>query len=301
MNQKSVERNALVVSIIFNSIMAVAGVIVFAFTQMKSMFLDGFFSLISSLSLGMGLVFSKTSKKKNASYPTGMFFLEPFYAIIKSLLMLGLLIFSLYESGMSALEYVKTGSGNTINPWIIIPYSIAMVAISLSLSFYNKKQNKKINNASIMLTAESKSNIIDGVISGGIGFLVLILLFVPLNGKLRFLHFTGDFFITLALFVIFIKEPIKLFLGSIREISGATVKDKEIKKLVRKIVSTELKDEDLDNKFEVYKIGMNIKVVILLQPEFDAEVMSRFKKDAIKELKEYFDSVIIEFVIRKNF
>ena len=301
MNQKSVERKALVVSIVFNSIMAVAGIIVFAFTQMKSMFLDGFFSLISSLSLGMGLAFSKTSKKKNASYPTGMFFLEPFYAIIKSLLMLGILIFSLYESGMSALEYVKTGAGNTINPWIIIPYSIAMVAICLFVSFYNKKQNKKINNASIMLTAESKSNIIDGVISGGIGLLVFVLLFVPLNGKLRFLHFTGDFFITLALFVIFIKEPIKLFLGSIREISGATVKDKEIKKLVRKIVSTELKDEELDNKFEVYKIGMNIKVVILLKPEFDAEVLSRFKKDAIKELKEYFDSVIIEFVIRKNF
>ena len=75
-----------------------------------------------------------------------MFFLEPFYAIIKSLLMLGLLIFSLYESGMSALEYVKTGSGNTINPWIIIPYTIAMVAICLSLSFYNKKQKPRSMN-----------------------------------------------------------------------------------------------------------------------------------------------------------
>ena len=301
MTQKQVERKALIVSVVVNSIMAIAGIVVFAVTKMKSMFLDGFFSFIASISLFMGLVFSKTSKKKNASYPTGMFFLEPFYAIIKSLLMLGLLIFSLYESAMSALDFVKTGTGSTINPWIIIPYSIAMVAMCLSLSFYNKKQNKKINNASIMLTAESKSNIIDGVISGGIGLLVLILLFIPIDGKLKFLHFTGDFFITVILFAIFIKEPIILFLGSIREISGATVKDKEIKKLVRKIVANELKDEELDNKFEVYKIGMNIKVVILLQPDFDKEVMSRFKKETIKELKEYFDSVIIEFVIRKNF
>ena len=301
MHQKEVERKALIVSIIINGIMAAAGIVIFALTRMKSMFLDGFFSLLATLSLIMAIIFSKTSKKKNASYPIGMFFLEPFYAIIKSLLMLGLLIFSLIESGRSALEYLNTGVGSTINPWLILPYTAVMVAMCFSLSIYNKKQNKKINNASIMLTAESKSNMIDGVISGGIGLLVFILIFIDVNGKLGFFHFTGDFFITLVLFATFIKEPIQLFFVSIREISGATVKDKEIKKLVRKIVAQELKDEDLDNKFEVYKVGMNIKVVILLQPDFDKEVMSRFKKETIKELKEHFDSVLIEFAIRKNF
>ena len=176
-----------------------------------------------------------------------------------------------------------------------------MVIMCFGLSIFNKKQNKKIKNSSIMLTAESKSNFLDGVISGGIGLLVFILLFIKIDGPLGFFHYTGDFFITLGLTLIFVKEPIQLFFVSTREISGATVKDKEIKKIVRKIVLEQLQIEDLDNKFEVYKVGMNIKVVILLKENFDPVVFSRLKMETIEEIKEYFDNVTIEYVIRKNF
>ena len=96
-----------------------------------------------------------------------------------------------------------------------------------------------------------------------------------------------------------LKEPLKLFGMSVREISGATVKDKEIKNIVRKIISKEIKDEDLDNKFEIYKVGMHIRVVILLKDTFDAEILQRLKTDAINEIKQSFESVTIEYVIRK--
>jgi predicted Co/Zn/Cd cation transporter (cation efflux family) len=301
MNQKQVERQSLKISAVINFIMATAGIVVFIITMMQSMFLDGFFSLLAALSNLLAILFASMSKKKNAAYPTGMFFLEPFYGLIKAILMFVLLAVSTYESAMSAIEYWVNGTGNLINVWIILPYTVVMVAMCFWLSSYNKKQNKKINNASIMLTAESKSNFVDGVISGGIGFLVLILLFININGPLGFLHYTGDFFITMALVAIFIKEPIKLFAETIRELSGATVKNKEIKNLVRKIVLEQLQEEDLDNKFEVYKVGMHIKVVILLNEEFDGEVFSRLKVETIKEIKEHFDSVTLEYVIRKNF
>ncbi len=301
MNQKEIEKQSLIVSAVVNFIMAIAGIVVFAITQMQAMFLDGFFSLIAALSTILAIVFSKISKKKNASYPTGMFFLEPFYGIIKSILMFILLATSLIESGISAYTYLTTGFGTSINFYVILPYSIVMVIMCFLLSYFNKQQNKKINNASIMLTAESKSNMVDGVISGGIGLLVFILLFIDVNGPLGFFHFIGDFIITLLLVLVFIKEPIKLFAMSIREISGATVKDKEIKKLVRKIVLEQLQIEDLDNKFEVYKVGMHIKVVILLDEGFDANVFSRLKAETLKEIKEHFDSVTIEYVIRKRF
>ena len=301
MEQKKIEKQSLIISTVVNFIMAVAGIVVFAITQMQSMFLDGFFSLIAALSTIMAVIFSRISKKKNKSYPTGMYFLEPFYAIIKSLLMFALLIFSIVESGLSAYDYFKTGVGNTIDFSIILPYSVLMVIMCFSLSYFNKRQNKRIKNSSIMLTAESKSNLVDGVISGGIGLLVLILSFIDIDGKLGFLHYSGDFFITVILVLIFIKEPIQLFTMSIREISGATIKDEKIKRLVRSVVLEQLQEEDLNNKFEVYKTGMHIKVVILLQEKFDAEVLSRLKTDTLKELKEHFDSVTIEYVIRKKF
>lgn len=301
MNQKSIEKRSLIVSTVVNFIMAVAGVAMFIITKMQAMFLDGFFSLLAACSTILALVFSKTSKKKNAAFPTGMFFLEPLYGIIKSILMMTLLIVSMYESGSSAYIYYKTGVGETINFKLILPYAILMVVMCFSLSYFNKRQNKKIKNTSIMLTAESKSNFVDGVISGGIGLLVFILLFININGKFGFFHYYGDFIITSILVLIFVKEPIQLFIMSVREISGATVKDKEIKKLVRKIVLEELKSEDLDNKFEVYKVGMHIKIVILLDDDFDLQVLAQIKEDALKEIKMHFDSVSIEYVIRKNF
>jgi divalent metal cation (Fe/Co/Zn/Cd) transporter len=96
-----------------------------------------------------------------------------------------------------------------------------------------------------------------------------------------------------------IKEPIVLFGSSLREISGATVKDKEIKTKIRRIVAKEIREEELDNKFEVYKIGMHIKVVILLNDNIEKETLLRLKTETIKEIKESFDSISVEFVLRK--
>jgi len=299
MNQKKIELKSLIVSSVVNFIMAVAGIFVFCITNLQALFLDGVFSLIAFISTIMAIVFSITSKKKNKSYPTGMFFLEPLYGIIKAILMFVLLATSLYESGATAFTYFNSGVGATIYFDPILPYTIIMVIMCFSLSYYNKKQNEKINKASIMLTAESKSNFVDGVISGGVGILILLLSFININGKLGFLHYTGDFFTTLILVAVSIKEPIKLFATSLRELSGATVKDKEIKSKIRRIVAKEIREEELDNKFEVYKIGMHIKVVILLNDNIEKETLQRLKSDTIKEIKESFDSVSVEFVLRK--
>ena len=299
MSQKKIELQSLIVSSIVNFIMAVAGIAVFVITNLQALFLDGVFSLIAFISTIMAIVFSQTSKKKNKSYPTGMFFLEPLYGIIKAILMFVLLATSLFESGTTAFVYFNTGVGSTIYFDPILPYTIIMVVMSFGLSYFNKKQNERINKSSIMLTAESKSNMVDGIISGGVGILILLLSFINIDGKLGFLHYTGDFFITLILVAVSIKQPIVLFGASIREISGATVKDKEIKSKVRKIVAKEIREEDLDNKFEVYKIGMHIKVVILLNDNVEKETLQRLKTETIKEIKESFDSVSVEFVLRK--
>ena len=297
--QKQIEKRALIVSSVVNFIMAVAGILVFCLTGLQALFLDGFFSFIAFLSNIMALVFAKTSSKKNKSYPTGMHFLEPLYGIIKAILVLFLLVFSLSETIGTAYDYFALGVGETININPVLPYSILMVILSFSLSYFNKKQNQKINNASTMLLAESKSNFVDGVISAGVGLLIALLFFVDINGSLGFLHYTGDFFITLLLVIISIKAPISLFSLSLRELSGATVKDETIKKTIREIVRKEIKEENLDNRFEVYKVGTHIKVIIILNDIVDTDILSRLKSDTIKEIKEKFDNVSVEYVLRK--
>ena len=175
---KKVEKNALIVSTVINLIMGIAGITVFFVTGMQALFLDGFFSLIAGFSTILAVIFSKISKKKNSSYPTGMYFLEPFYGVVKSILIFVLLTVSIVESSISAINYFQHGIGETINIPIVLPYTMIMLIMSFSLLIFNKKQNQKIGNTSTMLTAETKSNLVDSLISCGICFLVFVLLFV---------------------------------------------------------------------------------------------------------------------------
>lgn len=298
-SQKQIEKSALIVSSIVNLIMSGAGILVFCLTGLQALFLDAFFSFVAFLSNIMALIFAKVSSKKSSAYPTGKYFLEPLYGIIKSILVLFLLVFSLVQTIGTAYDYFALGLGETINITPVLPYSILMVVMCFSLSYFNKKQNAKINNASTMLLAECKSNMVDGIISAGVGILIALLLLVDINGPLGFLHYTGDFFITTILVIISIKEPIILFGISLREISGATIKDEKIKRTIREIVRKEIKEENLENRFEVYKIGKHIKVVILLNDIPDTEILTRIKGDTLKEIKEKFDDVSLEYVLRK--
>ena len=297
-NQKQIEKKSLIVSSVVNAIMSLGGFVVFGLTGLQALFLDAFFSFIAFLSNIMAIIFAKYSKKKNSAYPTGMYFLEPLYGIIKALLIFTLLISSTLETSISAYNYWTFGAGEAINILPVLPYSVVMVVLCFGLSVFNNKQNKKINNTSTMLTAESKSNLVDGIISMGVGILILLLLFIDINGPLGFLHYTGDFFITIILVLVSLFPPIKLFGISVREISGATVKDKEIKKTVRAIIRKEIKDENLESKFEVYKIGKHIRVVIIINEIVDKETLLRLKSDSIREIKQIFDDVSIEFVMR---
>ena len=169
------------------------------------------------------------SKKRNKSYPTGMYFLEPLYGIIKSILIFALLIYSVIETSITAYNYFAMEVGSAIDVKAILVYTLIMLFLCVGLAIFNKQQNETINNSSTMLTAEYKSNLVDAGISIGIAVLSIILLLIDINGALGFLHYTVDFFITIILVAVSIKQPIQLIIMSVREISGATINDKEIK------------------------------------------------------------------------
>jgi predicted Co/Zn/Cd cation transporter (cation efflux family) len=55
---------------------------VFSVTKIQAIFIDGVFSLIGLISLILAAVLSKESRRKTKSYPDGLVFLEPLYAIL---------------------------------------------------------------------------------------------------------------------------------------------------------------------------------------------------------------------------
>ena len=86
MNKKIIERQSLLVSVFVNFIIGIAGLLVYIVTNLNALLLDGVFSLIAFVSSLAALFISKNSHRTTESFPNGMYFLEPLYGILKSIL-----------------------------------------------------------------------------------------------------------------------------------------------------------------------------------------------------------------------
>jgi predicted Co/Zn/Cd cation transporter (cation efflux family) len=252
--------------------------------------------LVSSL---LAVVISRESKRKTKLYPDGVYFLEPLYAILKSLLTLSLLVVSVVVTSVAAYQYFAHGTGNVMNIAPVLPYTISMVILCFGVGFFNKKQNKKINNISTILTAESKSNFVDGLQSFGIGIAIVFLNMIDYDSTLGFLHYTGDFFVTVILALISLKQPIIVLINSFRELTGGASNDTEIKSKIERVVAVHLDGITQDKRCEIFKIGMHIKVRISLLNEVNQDTVAalvKVKQTVLEEMKKTYDSVELSYV-----
>lgn len=303
MNQKKYEQRALIVGIISNILMGGAGVWIYHITKIEALFLDAYFTLLAVLSGIVATIISKKSKNTSKSFPYGYFFLEPLYAILKSLLTFALLVYATISVTVKAMDYFLHGSGEIMNYGPVIPYEIVMVILCVALSIFYWKQNKQINNTSTILTAEAKATLIDGIMSGGIGIGILIISFISGYGNgenpFSFLLYTGDFFITIILVIFSIKEPIKIMKMAFIELANGIVTKDEIKAPIEKVVKTHLPSGMGLNSCHIHKIGMSFRVSIHLDIQSETinkdELLEKIM--CIKEkLSREYENVSVNFI-----
>lgn len=288
MNQKQIENRTLIVTIFFNAIIAAFGIFVYFLTDLQTLFLDGFFSLIALVSTVMAIIISKVSKRKTKYYPHGLYFLEPLYAVFKSVLMIVLMVVALVTASQVAYDYFAYGKGEVMNTAPLPAYAVLMAVLCLGLGLFNRSQYLKTNKTSTILRAEYQTNIIDGLQSVVIGIAIVLLKFVPVDSALGFLHYTGDFFIALLVIIASIKEPVLLFFDAFRELTGGVTKDKKIISVVKEATNLE------ENQFEVYKVGMKIRVCI---PAISVEQKDLEKKQKMLViLQETYECSEIEYI-----
>ncbi|AMC92785.1 hypothetical protein AOC36_01930 [Erysipelothrix larvae] len=299
MTQKKIEHQALLISILFNALIAAAGFWVYTQTQIQALFLDFFFSFIALASSIAAIYISKISKHTTKSYPDGLYFLEPLYALVKSLLTLGLLGVSVVNTATSALDYFRFGRGDTLILGPVLPYAILMVIMCFTLSYFNMKQNKKIGGISMILEAESRTNFMDGLQSLGVGLAVGLLSLIPVDSSFGFLHYTGDFFMTLTLSMISIKQPISLLISSFKELSGSISLNPEIIERIRLILQKHLKGFAHISKIDIYKQGMKLKVFVYLDPSLikTIEALPFKNTDLYQELNQYYEHINVVFAV----
>ena len=288
MNQKQIENRALGVTIFVNAIIAVSGIVVYFLTDLQTLFLDGFFSLIALVSTIMAMLISKLSKKETKYYPNGLYFLEPLYAVFKSALMVVLMIVALVTASGVAYNYFVYGEGQVMNTAPLPAYAVLMAVLCLGLGLFNRSQYLKTNKTSTILRAEYQTNIIDGLQSIVIGVAIVLLKFVPIKSAIGFLHYTGDFFIALLVIIASIKEPVLLFFDAFRELTGGVTKDKKIVSIVRDVTGLE------ENQFDIYKVGMQIKVCI--QYDKCSEDILENKVYMQEQLQKTYENAVIECI-----
>ncbi|MEE1295913.1 MAG: cation transporter [Bifidobacterium sp.] len=264
MHQKKIERQALMVGIVVNIVMAIAGYVVFFMTGLNAMFLDATFTLISVVSGGVAAFLSKRTVRTSERYPNGMFALEPIYAICKAVFTIGLLLFSFLDVVQVAIDYFVFGIGEPMSFGPVVYYQIAAVIVCLVLVGYYRSRNKSIGNASTMLRAEANGTWIDGMISLGIGIVAVLLVFLPMGTPLDFLHYTGDFFITTAIVILTIKEPFEVLRDAFVELVGGVHDDKEIDDFVEGHVKELVPSSVEVQQIHIFKTGMNFDVDIIV-------------------------------------
>ena len=133
MQYKKQEQWGVILGIIVNTIMGIAGVVIYRITKIDALFLDAYFTLLAVFSGLLAVVISKQSKKTSRAFPHGRFMLEPLYAILKSILTLFLLGYTLSNGTAKVMEYFRYGTGEMIEVGPAIPYEIVMVVMGFCL------------------------------------------------------------------------------------------------------------------------------------------------------------------------
>ncbi|MDW8750629.1 cation transporter [Streptococcus suis] len=298
MDPKKIEVRSLTISALVNGLSGLAGLAVYIMTDLNALLLDSVFSLIAFVSSLVAFYISKNSHRKTATFPQGLHFLEPLYAIMKSLATLLLLVFAVLETSATAFAYFVHGIGHQMTTGPVIPYTSIMLFVCFGLYGYNRYMNQKIGNISTIIAAEAKGNLIDGLISAAIGIAFLFLAFIPNKSPLDFLHYTGDFFVTLALALISFKEPLTLLISSFKELAHGTVHLPEIQECLYEILEQYLEEtEDVD--IHIYKQGMQVKIKIHLQ-DVEHDIMRQLvakKPHILDTLKQYHEYITVEYAL----
>lgn len=298
MNQKEIERKALIFTTFMNFLLTCAGFWIWQTTNIQALFLDFFFSFIALVSTLTASFISKMSSKKTKTFPNGLQFLEPLYSMFKTLLIVSLLVFSIFKTSTTAINYFKYQTGTPLNLIPVLPYTIIMFILCSTISMNNYRQNKKINNVSTMLQTEAKMNFIDGLQSLVIGIATGLLLLTDIEGPFGFLYYTGDFFVTFILVLVTIKQPLSEIKQAFIEITGGITKNKEINDFIKEVIKDKL--IDLDYKCNIYKKGMFINIDLIIKSKIDEpkyKLLLDSKKDILKEIKIKYENSDLRFII----
>lgn len=270
-----------------NIIMGIMGVTFAILSNSSALMVDGLYSVVNfASSLIAANVSLKLSKSADEDMPFGYDYYETLYISFRSLVLLGIILFSLLGGISKIITYLSGGPVAEVKPGIILIYTIINVGLCYTLARIHRKNYVKTNNESELLKAEESAAMVDCMISLGAGVALVGVVFLK-GTPLEVLTPIADSIVVIILSLLMIKEPVKLFKGSLEELLGKSIGRRfEEKAMAHLKISVNLERFNLID-LKIIRVGRHHHVYTLLTPlgSITVEEMDEVRDNVLKNFQ----------------
>ena len=296
----NIENKALKGGIFISFLMAIAGWLTYYFSGSDAMLLDGNFSFISVFAGLVALVVSKNKHQKTKTFPFGSYVYEALFVLIKGILILGVILVSGLQNSLKIIAYLE---GRPIDVVVIGPILIYVIVIStlcFALYFFYKSKNSSINYKSSILKVETKSTLIDGFMSLGIGLVFMTIWLLPEQSSFDFLKSIGDAIIVLIMCLVFFTMPLKIIRESFIELGGGVLQDTTTKEIAEKAITDALPSYLNKQSIYISKLGSSYFILLYVSSDtntIDLSVIEALRVKIQQKLSSAFTNIKLEVIV----
>ena len=285
-----------------NLIMGIAGVSASIASNADALMVDG---LYSAVNFGSALVAAKVStqvqRSPDRSRPFGYDAHEAVYVLFRSLVLIGILVFAMFNSGAKILHYMKGGEVAELIFGPILIYSASMVALCLGLAAWHHHNWKSGGGKSEILKTERSAALVDGMLSAGAG---TALLMIPLlkGSSLAGIIPIADAVVVMILCLIMVGGPARMLVNAVGETLGASADDHLVEKARSRVehLLEPLPATLLD--LGVTKLGRSHQVIAYVRPDgpLQPEDYDVFRNELNESLSDLFTVLRAEVIYTRN-
>lgn len=271
------EQSGLRTSVAGALLFAVLGFIFALITNSQAVLLDGSFNLISALMAIFAMRITKLLEMPMSDrLPVGYVALEPFYILIKGLILFVLTLFVVISNIIIMLR-----GGNTLKLGTLVIYVGCAVIGNFIVYFIINRKQKQVN--SPILSIESENWLVNALISSGIGISFLLVL-VFKDGILKPLIPFIDQIVVILVGVFTIGVPVKAIRNGMRELL-LVGPDQFIINNIRETIANQL-DKNIVAAWNasILKTGRKFWITIFVDP-LDKNIRSDFADNLKKKIE----------------
>ncbi len=286
------EKLILNISVAGSAMFLIAEVIISIFTKSHAVFMDFVYDLADIIMIGPFLVLIPLLyKPETEKRPYGFSQIESLFILLKSGVLIGVTCFLIINS----IEIIISG-GNEVDASIIAIFELAVSLTCVIMYLVLRKLSMKCTSPSIK--AELYIWKLDSLSTLGVGVAFLIKILLD-KTSLAFIGPYVDPVIAIVLAILLLKEPIGLFIESLKNLV-LFAPDSETSEKIRSICAKNLEKYNCYiNCLDIIKTGRKLWVEVYFVVDKDLISIDKLRiirKDILEQLSNEFDSLYIELI-----